>query len=266
MIMKNCDVTFSVFTKPWKAQSVDELAKLVNGMGFDGIEFPLREGYQVEPENAEKGLPQLVKQLGEYGLKITSVAGNLSEKVFAGCAASGINIIRIMVAADLNTGYLASIEKAKKEIDAKLPLCEKYGVKVGVQHHFGPGINNSMELRHFVETYDPKYIGAIWDAAHSALAGEEPEQGLDIVWSHLCMVNLKNAFYKLASGPEAEKAQWKCYFTSGRQGLSSWTRVSEYLKSRNYKGIICLTAEFSDEIQVNRLTAEDIAYARSLFA
>ncbi len=263
--MSNRDFSFYVFTKPWKTQSIDELGKFISGLGFDGIEFPLREGYQIEPANAEKGLPQLVKQLGEYGLKVNSVASTTDEKVFAGCAAAGIPVIRIMARNNLNTSYMEAIEKKKKEIESIIPLCEKYGIKVGVQHHYGPGVNNSMELRHLVGEFDPKYIGAIWDAAHSGLAGEEPEQGLDIVWSHLCMVNLKNAFYKRVSGPEAKTAEWERYFTTGKHGLASWTRVSDYLKSRQYKGAICLTAEYSDEEQVERLIAEDIVYAKSLF-
>ena len=44
---------YSVFTKPWKDISSDRFCELVSGMGFDGIEFPLRDGYQVTPANAK---------------------------------------------------------------------------------------------------------------------------------------------------------------------------------------------------------------------
>ena len=37
------------------------------------------------------------------------------------------------------------------------------------------------------------------------------------------------------------------------------------LKKRNYEGVVCLTAEYSDAKSVNRLIAEDIALAKSLF-
>ena len=119
------------------------------------------------------------------------------------------------------------MKQDKKEIEGFIPLCEKYGVKVGIQHHYGPMVSNSMEMLHLFEGYDPRYVGAIWDAAHSGLAGEEPEQGLDIVWSHLCMVNFKTAFYNLQTGPEAEEAKFERYFTTGRHGLSSWYRNCE---------------------------------------
>jgi hypothetical protein len=33
----NC---FSVFTKPWKTQSLDELGALVRDIGYDAVEYP----------------------------------------------------------------------------------------------------------------------------------------------------------------------------------------------------------------------------------
>jgi len=42
--------------------------------------------------------------------------------------------------------------------------------------------------------------------------------------------------------------------------------VVEELKRRGYQGVVCLTAEYSDHDAVDRLIAEDIAFARSLFA
>ena len=259
-------VIFSVFTKPWPRLPCDELGSFIAGLGFDGIEFPLRPGYQVEPQDAEKNLPQFARRLREHGVTITSVASTTDERVFAACQAAGVPIIRIMADFDLNRGYLVCEGEKRGEIARLLPFCDKYGVKLAVQHHYGPMVNNSMELRHLVAEFDPSLVGAIWDAAHSALAGEEIEQGLDIVWSHLAMVNLKNAFYLRTNGPEAEQAEWARYFTLGNQGLSSWPRVAEYLKKRQYPGVICLSAEYTQEDQVDSLIAKDIAYARSLFA
>jgi sugar phosphate isomerase/epimerase len=263
--MPNDGIIYSVFTKPWKDLEINELCKLVKGFGFDGIEFPLRPGYQVEPEDAEKGLPRLVKQLGEHDLVITSVASVTEENIFAGCASAGIPIIRRMAYIDLKDGYFPAIEQMKRELDKTVPLCEKYNVKVGIQLHFMSGASNSMELRNIVNGYDPRYIAAIWDSAHSALAGEEPEQGLDILWPHLCMVNLKNAFYKPVTGPDAETLKWGYYFSSAKRGMASWPRISKYLKSRSYRGVLCLTAEYSEKELVNRLIREDIDYAKTLF-
>ncbi|WP_165452435.1 sugar phosphate isomerase/epimerase family protein [Paenibacillus thalictri] len=263
--MSDRDISFSVFTKPWKSPSVWDLCVMVKEMGFDGVEFPLRDGYQLEPAQASQ-LPQLVKQFADHGLSIFSIASTPDEHVFAGCAEAGIPMIRIMPSINQEDGYMLSEQKARRHLESLLPLCEKYGVKIGNQQHYGNHIIDSMGLLHLLDGLDPGKVGAIWDTAHDALAGQQPEYGLDIVWPYLCMVNFKNAYYKRTSGPEAEQAEWKRYFTSGRQGLASWSRAAAYLNKRSYQGVICLTAEYTNEQETERLIREDIQYAKSLFA
>jgi hypothetical protein len=38
------------------------------------------------------------------------------------------------------------------------------------------------------------------------------------------------------------------------------------LRRRDYQGVVCLTAEYSDTTAVDRLIAQDIAFAKALFA
>ncbi len=256
---------WSIFTKPWKQLTPDELGVLVSKLGFNAIEFPLRPGFQVEPQDAETQLPRLNDTLKQYGVCITSVASGTDENIFAACQSAGVRLLRIMVSADKKLGYMKSIEEQKRKLDALLPLCEKYSVTIGVQHHYGFGVFNTMEMRHLLADYDPKYVGAIWDAAHSALAGELPEQAIDIIWDKLVLVNLKMAYYKRTNGPEAEQASFTPYFTTARQGAASWKDAADALKKRGYAGNICLPAEYTDEANVEKYVAGDLTYAKSLF-
>jgi len=262
--MDNALIEFSVFTKPWKL-ALPELGKQVKSWGFDGIELPVRPGYQVLPENVARDLPKAVKVLSKEGVKVFSIAGPTDEATIAACAEAGVPVIRIMAPIG-DDGYLATEARFQKEFDALLPLLQKYGVKIGVQNHLDRFVSNAMGLRHLIEKYDPEWIGAVWDAAHNALNGEDPELAIDIVWDHLCMVNLKNAFWQRANGPEAEQVTWRPWWTSGRQGLANWQRVATELKHRSYRGVVCLTAEYSDEGSIDRLIVADLVYARSLFA
>ena len=256
---------YSIFTKPWPNLSIDELCKKVSSWGFDGVEFPLRDGYQAEPKTAEKGLPALAKKMAEYGLSIMSVASSTEENIFAACQAAGVPIIRIMAGLDLKKGYLNSEKEFRANLESLLPLCEKYGVKVGVQNHFGPMVFNSMELRHLLEGFDPRHIGGVWDAAHSGLAGEIAEQGLDIIWDKLILVNLKNAYWIPENGPEAERTIFRPYFTAGRYGMASYPDIINYLKKRGYTGDICLPAEYTDEKLVEILAPEELNYVKNLY-
>lgn len=257
-------VTLSVFTKPWRTLPLPRLGELVRGLGFDAIELPVRPGYQVEPENVED-LPRAVRQLAEFDVKILSVAGPTDETTIAACAEAGVPTIRIMARIGEDERYLDAEARLQREYDALVPLLDRYGVKIGVQNHCGRFVRDAVGLLRLVEKYDPRHVGVVWDAAHEALAGGPPDLALDTIRSHLCMVNLKNALLQRTNGPEAEFAQWRVYWTSGRHGLASWPRVADELKARSYGGIICLTAEYSDHDAVDRLIAEDIAFARLLF-
>jgi sugar phosphate isomerase/epimerase len=257
-------LVFSVFTKPWR-MPIPELGPFIRNLGFDAIELPVRPGYQVPPENVKRGLPEAAKQLAQHGVSIASIAGPTDESTIAACAEAGVPIIRVMARIG-EGGYLASVARVQKEYDALLPLLESYHVQVGVQNHCDRFVPNALGLLHLIAKYDRRYVGAVWDAGHNALNGEDPEMALDIIWPHLCMVNLKNAFWRRTSGPEAEDVEWRPYWTSGRQGLASWPRTARELKRRGYHGVICLTAEYNDEGAVDRLAADDVAYARQLFA
>ncbi len=254
---------FSVFTKPWKTETPEELAALVSKLGFDAVEFPLRPGFQVEPRDAEKGLPALRDCFAGYNLRIASVASVPEEPIFAACAAAGVPVIRIMLQNRAGS-YLAAESDWKRELSGYVPLCEKYGVRVAVQQHQGNGVFSTMELRRALEGFDRRYIRGIWDAAHSALAGERPEKALDIAWDCLEMVNFKNAFWRRTNGPEATRAEYAPYFTTGPEGAGDWKAAADVLNARGYEGVICMPAEYTDARGTNDYIARDLLYLKSL--
>lgn len=211
-----------------------------------------------------RDLPLAARRLADFGLQITSVAGPADEATLAACAGAGVPLLRVMVEIG-DEGYLAAEAQAIRRLEALLPLLERYGVRLGIQNHCDRYVCHALGLRHLCERFDPAHVGAIWDPAHNALNGEDPKLAVDILWSHLALVNLKNAAWVREPGPEDDPARWRASWTSGKQGLASWPRVASELKRRGYAGGFCLSAEYDDEHEVDRLAAEDLAFARSLF-
>jgi sugar phosphate isomerase/epimerase len=243
---------------------IPELGAYVRELGFDGIELPVRPGYQITPEGVVQ-LPAAAAQLRDQGIRIESVAGPTDERTIAACAEAEVPIIRTMVRIG-SDGYMASVAQAQRTYEDLLPSLEAAGVRIGVQNHCDRFVCNAMGLRHLLEPFDPRHVCAVWDAAHNALNGEDPEMALEIVWPWLGMVNLKNAVWQRTVGPEAEVAQWRHYWTSARHGLASWERVAQELERRAYAGPVCLTAEYSDHDAVDRLVRRDVSYASALLA
>lgn len=257
-------IQFSVFTKPWKTTPVPELGRMVHRLGFDGVEFPVRPGFQVEAATIARDLPIAQQQLHDCGVGIFSVSTTPTPEAIRTCGKLGIPVIRVMVEIGPE-GYMATERRVQKEYQALLPVLRDAGVVLGVQNHNGNFIANAMGLRHLLEPFDPKVIAAVWDVAHNAVNGEALDLGLDIVWPHLTMVNFKNAFWRRTNGPEAETAAWDVFWTTGRHGQASWPQVATLLKQRGYAGVVCLPAEYTDEAAVDRLIAEDIVFAKTLF-
>ena len=255
---------YSIFTKPYKTQTMDELAQKVAGMGFNAIEYPLRPGYQVSLDDAENGMAELAKAMSKYGITVSSVASATEEWAFAACQAAGCKILRIMAGADKKLRYLDWEKSYIKYLEGIEPLARKYGVTVGIQNHFGNMASGTMELKRLIEKFDPSSIAAVWDAAHSGLAGEYETQALDIIWDNLCLVNFKNAYYRRVNGPEAPHARFEPYFTLGRHGAADYVKIAAYLKERGYKGDVCLPAEYSDEELVDELAPIELEYVKSL--
>ena len=74
---------FTVFTKPWPDKSLPELAQFIKDLGFDGVELPVRFGYQVTPDNVGKTLPEAAKIFADHDLKIGSIAGTSDNAMIA---------------------------------------------------------------------------------------------------------------------------------------------------------------------------------------
>lgn len=263
--MNASQMPFTLFTKPWPTKPLPELAAFVRDLGFEGIELPVRPGFQVPPDAVWKGLPVASRLFANQGLKIGSIAGPTDEVTMAACAEARIPFIRVMAPIPQGINYLEAIEDYQRQWDKLVPLAEKHGVAIGVQNHNGRFLANAMQLRHAIGKYNPKHICAIWDPAHNGLEGEQVDLALDTMWSHLRIVNFKSAFWRLISPPDAEEAQWDVCWTTGRNGRANWRWTFAELRKRGFSGDICFSAEYSDAASVDSLIREDIQFARSLF-
>lgn len=259
------NIKWSVFTKAWK-MPMPELAKFVRGLGFDGIELPVRPSYQVEPDKIEKQLPEAVKILADHGLRILSIAGPTDQRTIAACGQCGVKIIRVCEWTPVTESYAQCEKKIIQKYQDIVPLLDQHRVTIGLQNHCDDFVPNIAACRAIAQHFTPEQVGIVWDVAHCAVNGEDPHIAADMAWPHLAMVNWKNVYRKQCNAPGDDVAKWQWVWSTGKQGFAPWSLCAAELIKRNYNGVVCLTAEYSDEASVNRLIAEDMAYAKSLFA
>jgi len=241
---------WSVFTKPWSELAGDALARLVSGLGFAGAEVPVRDTAFLTPAMAQRRLPGFVAQLREHGVTTISVASGLDETIFAGCASAGVPLIRIMAEVGPD-GYAASVRRVRERLEAAAPLAERYGVQVGVQPHHGRYVSSALGVRQLLDGLPAEHFRVVWDAAHDALAGDDPALTLELVADRLAIVNLKNVVY-LPTEPAGDGVSgavggaWRPWFVPGAEGLANWSSAFEQLRPLGYTGPICLSGQYSD--------------------
>jgi sugar phosphate isomerase/epimerase len=263
----------TVFSKPWPTKTTEELASFVRDLGLDGVELPVRPGFQVEPAQVRRDLPKAARIFEERGVKIRSIAGSADKSMVAACGEAGIPIVRIMASIDMKKGYQASVAEHRRTFDALLPDLEKHRVTIGVQNHCDHFVGSAVGLIHLLGSYDKRLVGAVLDPAHCGLDGESEDMAVDIVWPSLVLVNLKNAYWQMFGGA-APEPQWRTYWCGAKFGLCSWPVVLAELRKRGWAGDYCLTAEYSNPEGAGDLTGdtvvpllrEDIRYLKGLLA
>jgi sugar phosphate isomerase/epimerase len=267
------NIALTVFTKPW-FDPLEKLADKVAGLGLDGIELPVRPGYQVEPESVATALPAAARIMERRGLKIGSVAGTLDAATIAACGAAGVPILRSMVGIDLGkASYAETIARQRRLWDSLLPALDAAKVTIGIQNHSGKNIGSAIGLFHIMEKYDPRHVCAILDMAHSAIAGEPTELAVDLLWDRMRgLVNFKSAYRERINGPEEVEAVYRTHWTTAAHGAYSWRGLVEELRERGFEGTFCLPAEYSDPAgkpqrmgdDVLPFLRQDIAYLKSM--
>lgn len=250
-------VELTIFTKPW-TEPLADMGRKVKALGFDGVELPVRPGYQVEPDTVGKGLPEAARILKEEGLKIGSVAGTADEATIAACGEAGAPMIRVCESIDMKIGYMASVKRIRERYDALLPALEKHGVAIGVQNHCDYCVGSAIGLMHLIEDYDPAQVCAVLDPAHCAVDGEPEDMAIDICWPHLRLVNFKAAFHRRLNGPEEVEARYAIHWTTCHHSGFSWSKTVKVLLERGYEGDFCLPAEYSKLDGGGQLMGDDV--------
>ena len=236
----------ALFVKPWQALPLPQLAKHVRKLGFDLIELPVRPGFQVEPGNIETELPAAVKLLADEGVRILNITAALpldEERLYSACAAAGVGMNRVMFQQG-NRDYWSAEADARRQLDAALPYCERYGVQIGVQNHsrrFVPV--NEMGAYHLLQDYDPRYAAAVWDPAHNALEGMDSDAALDIL------------------APQLMRGQLEEWLLAAHQRTRSRGRRMADLLDIGRAGTRLLVAGYL-EVGSDRLSRADLLFSR----
>jgi sugar phosphate isomerase/epimerase len=236
------------FSKPFQALGPEESAALVEEVGWSGIECPVREKGQIEPERAADELPRFVEAFRRRNLEvavlvtdITSIREPHSEALLRTASQLGIRKIRLgawiyrddrPIPSQLNDfgGAVRDIGEA----------CVELGIKPAVQNHSGNNRFAAPVWDAVSVLNDPKTrnVGMCFDIGHATIEGglSWPIQAR-LAEPFYTVVYVKD--FKWSKGPEGWEPEW-CPLGDGMIHRSFFKR----LQRSSFAGPICQHHEY----------------------
>ncbi|UOQ44181.1 sugar phosphate isomerase/epimerase [Halobacillus salinarum] len=281
---------FSVFTVMAPDTTPEELVRILNETGYDGVEWRFKETPEamkqeepsfwrnnlctLAPDATEEELTALKKLTNQHGIEVTSVtpyltAGDLvsTEHVLQVAQKLGASAIRLGVPKyDRSQNYNDLYKTAVDYLHEVEPMCQQYGIKGLVEtHHLT--IAPSAGLAHrLVNGFNPDHIGVLYDPGNMVHEGyENYRMGMELLGDYLGHVHVKNASWHEADKHPDGTVDWEARWTLLEKGIVDWKQVLADLRSVGYDGTIGIE-DFSGELSTRDSLAHHMSSLKQLLA
>lgn len=271
------------FTKMMPKADADELARIGKAAGVEGYDLCVREGYVVNPDNADTRLPGVVRRLGKEGIEVPMVTGEgiwrdaedpSSRRILAGMAEAGVGLYKLgyyFYRPGVDGAYWPFVDRVRRGLEGWAKLGKRFGVKVCYHTHCDiPGLalgqymgTNCAALMHLLKDMDPTCIGAYIGTANLVVSGEPFEYGVEMVGEYLSIVELQDVYLERVA--DGEQGVHRRHWTTAGNGAVAWSTVFQTLAGRGYAGPLTMHAEFEVPAgeSFEKLLGRETAYFKS---
>lgn len=236
---------FNLFTKHLVGLPYDQLAETVAGLGFTGVEAPVRKGGHVEPARVEEDLPKLVEAFKKCGVKIALMTTDINavndadrtEKVLRTAGALGIPSYRMKW-----YGYAAGkshwdqLDAIKPQLRDLVALSREVRILPGYQNHSGAKFVGAgiWDMAMLMKDYRADELSWNFDFFHATVEGglSWPNE-LALARDHISMVYFKNFTWQ-------GRVPVGCPLAEGVVAKDSVA----LLRKSGYAGPVCLHVEY----------------------
>jgi sugar phosphate isomerase/epimerase len=240
------------FTKVLQDLSYEKTAEAAVGIGWDGIECPVRAKGHVLPERVEEDLPRMVDALKAKNLEVLALATEIRgtddphiEKVLRTGLKLGIRLYRL---GGFKYKEGISIPKQLDEFRARLKdvaaLNRELGITGLYQNHSGNGYVGASvwDIHEMVKDFDPKDIGVHFDIGHATVeSGLSWPTSFALVKDRIGAVIVKDFYWKHTPG-EGAKTVW---VPIGQGSIQP--RFFGMLRASGFRGPITMQFEYAWE-------------------
>lgn len=212
MTFKAKDEQLYLFTKVLQWVPLADLPKIVQDMGFTGIDIAVRSNGHFQVKELKEKLPQLVSECASLGMQtpiLTTelVAENIGEmdeflKIISG---EGVKDYRLGWKKYKSREVMDELNSFNSQLKKLAELHQKYQVQGHYQNHAGNGVGGSVwEILYALEGIDPIHIGIQYDLRHAMVEGYKSwETGFEVIKDKITTLDIKDYKWKDVSGKDA---------------------------------------------------------------
>lgn len=277
---------FSVFTASTPEWSPAEAVRILADQGWDGVEWRVTDQDDAPTPGfwagnratwpltgMEERLPDIARLTREAGLELSALGGYVRaadrsnvERMLAATAALGAHRVRVTMPNLAEGHYRELFEATRTDLAWAAARAAEHGVTALVElHHQTVAASASAAMR-LVDGLDPRHVGVIHDIGNLVIEGyEEPLSAFQMLGDYLAHVHVKNvAWRRTGEGPDGA-ARWTQDWAGLRDGQADLAAYFEALHRHGYDGWVTVE-DFSTTVPLERRTAENLAYLRSVQA
>ena len=282
---------YSVFTVSTPEYSPKEIVPILKELGYDGVDFRVFKRITDEKVLSEKpsfwgnnkcqiNLEAIDSELREIkllsekeGIEISGLSSYLScdgdigeiESVLRAAAEIDCKRVRINTPwYDKEKSYASQFEKGIEGYKRVEALSKKYGVKALFEMHMNNITPSASAAEKFARSFDPKYVGVIYDIGNMVSEGYEIYSwGLEVLGEYLDYVHVKNACKVRDGEYEDGSLKWKTDHSPFNEGIADFNALYSALKSIGYDDYI-VTEDFSGSLDTLEKLKFNIGYLKNI--
>ncbi len=263
---------FQFIRDPYRA------AALLRSCGYDGVEWTVRPGGFVEPEDAMSGLKRVKAAADSAGLKAESIVVSFTRgdddgavRVAMAAAEAGFRSFRgNYFRYDRTKSHLENMDSFRRGFDSLEALAKRSGLKACYQNHstyskdvplFGSLV---WDLACVVSAYDPRYVGVQYDPMHvRAEGGPSWDHTLGAVARWVDFVCLKDFHFEI----DETGRDWRRVLVPAGRGIVDFAELARLMKIEKVSPRYTVHYDYdfpSDEQAACMYAKRDLAHYRSI--
>ena len=227
-------VKICVFSKLFPELGYNELASVVAGMGFDGIDLTVRPEGHLLPENVETDLPLAVEAARKFGLKIYMITTSIvdaddkyTEPILKTASSLGIRHYRMGPRYyDEKKSIPQSLTEIKAGFKKLARLNQKYNIRGECQNHSGDGFGAAVwDIWEVLKEIDPEWTGVQYDLFHATVEGAHSwPLGFELLKPYIGTIDIKDFHWK------KNDKKWEPHSVPLGQGMVDYEKFIALLK------------------------------------